>query len=253
MFDLKRLAINKIKSQQSIKNSEFFQFIHNDLVDRIRPIDKIFKEILIIQPSIENLLTTLLKEKHPNCNITITNNIPQTDPSEVKQFDLIIFPMGLHWVPDVQNFLATAHQYLQKNGILICNFPGGGSLQKLRYKLIELETANSNSHTPHISPFIQFEQVTTLLQQAGFAENIIDMEKLEIAHSSALNFMKTLKNTGESNALQNGISYSINKQMHRELSREQINHPFVDHINLITFISSPSKNSIKLKSEHFHG
>jgi NADH dehydrogenase [ubiquinone] 1 alpha subcomplex assembly factor 5 len=249
MFDLKKLERNKKKYQQKIQDSSFFQFINNDLIDRIQPIDRDFKEILIIQPSIERLLTLPLKEKYPNHNLSITH---QYTNLQKNKFDLIIFPMGLHWVSDVQGFLHNTHQALQKDGILVSNFPGGGSLNKLRYKLIEIESINSKPHTPHISPFIQFEQVVPLLQQARFVENIIDMEKLELEYDSALDLMKTLKIIGESNALQSSIPYSINKKMYQELknSTEKL---FTDQINLITFVSSPTKSSIKLKSEHFHG
>jgi SAM-dependent methyltransferase len=248
MFDLKKLEQKKEKSKQQIQDSSFFRFINNDLIDRIQPINRDFKEILIIKPSIESLLSSPLKKQYPNHNLTITHqytNLPKN------KFDLIIFPMGLHWVSDVQSFLHTAHQSLQKDGILVSNFPGGGSLNKLRYKLIEVESTNSKAHTPHISPFIQFEQVVPLLQQAGFAENIIDMETLELEHDSALDLMKMLQNIGESNALQCSISYSINKKMYEEL-KQPAEKLFTDQINLITFVSTPTKSSIKLKSKYFH-
>ena len=249
MFDLKKLERKKEKSKQQIQNSSFFQFINEDLIDRIQPINRDFKEILIIKPSIESLLSLSLKKQYPKHNLTI---IHQYTDLPHNKFDLIIFPMGLHWVNDVQSFLHTAYQALQKDGILLSNFPGGGSLNKLRYKLIEAESTNSKAHTPHISPFIQFEQVVPLLQQAGFAENIIDMEILELEHDSALSLMKILQNIGESNALQCSILYSINKNMYQEL-KQPTAPSFTDQINLITFVSSPTKSSIKLKSEYFHG
>ena len=90
-----------------------------------------------------------------------------------------------------------------------------------------------------------------LLQQAGFAENIIDMETLELEHDSALDLMKMLQNIGESNALQCSISYSINKKMYEEL-KQPAEKLFTDQINLITFVSTPTKSSIKLKSKYFH-
>ena len=249
MFDLKKLELHRKKSKNTIQNSPFYQFIHNDIIDRLEPIDRVFNDILIINPPIENMLKLLLKAKFPHNNLTIAK--VHTDfPAD--KFDLIIFPMGLHWIGNIQDFLYKLRTSLQKNGILICNFPGGGSLKQLRYKLMELESANNRAHVPHISPFIQFKQITFLLQQAGFAENIIDMEPLELEYNSPLALMKALQSVGESNALECGTSYSITKKMYKTLE-QQNDTMFQDQINLITFVSSPAKSSIQLKSEHFHG
>ena len=239
MFDLRKLSANRTKAKNALKNSDFFQFTHQDLIERLSLIDRQFKKILILRPAIEELLTKPLKKANPNCIIKIAEDFNIDDDN----FDLIIFPFGLHWIVDVQNFLSCAKKILNKDGLFICNFPGGGTLQNLRHLLIELESKHSSSHAPHISPFIRFEQMTPLLKQAGFVENIIDHQNIEIEAPSALQFMKALKNLGESNVLQNKIAYSINKQMLRDLQND--NTLFIDHINLITFIASPSKGGIK--------
>jgi SAM-dependent methyltransferase len=246
MFNLKKLSESKSKAKSSLKNSDFFQFTHQDLIDRITPINKKFEKILLIKPAIEELLTKPLKSNNQNCTVEISNDLNTNDDN----FDLIIFPFGLHWISDIQNFLSYTRKLLSKDGIFICNFPGGGTLQNLRHLLIELELKHSSSHAPHISPFIRFEQMTPLLQQAGFIENIIDHQNIEIEAPSALQFMKAMQNLGESNTLQNKIAYSINKQMLRDLQNN--NTLFIDHINLITFISCPTKGGLKLYHETYN-
>lgn len=170
---------------------------------------------------------------------------------KAKKFDLIIFPFGMHWITDVQQLLANSRKLLEPNGILMCNFLGGGSLQKLRRLLLQLEMDHACAHTPHLSPLIQFEHVTPLLQQAGFVENIIDMEAFELEYKSPLELMRAIKNSGESNALLGRGGYSISKAMYNSLT-SMPNDNFVDHLNLITFLSSPTKQSVKLKAEYFN-
>lgn len=247
MFNLKKLEANKNKSQINIQNSSFYQFAYEDLIDRMNPIERDFKEILVISTVDESSINSLLRIKYPDASLTakkITDKFPDN------KFDLIVLPMCIHWIKDIQNFLQAMYKLLQTNGLLICNFPGGGSLRKLRIKLMEAESVAAMPHTPHISPFIQFDQVTNLLQQAGFRENIIDMEKLELEHDSALDLMQSLKNIGDSNVLEGNSYYSITKRMHQELAQKN-NEPFNDQINLITFLSSQAKNTIKLKSEYY--
>jgi len=251
MFNIKKLELNRKIAKNFIQNSPFYQFVQADILDRLNPIKKVFKEILVIKPLIEEVLVLSLQELYPGHHLTIVNSAENIDYSADK-FDLIIFPFGLHWVGDVQAFLVTIHRVLHQNGIFICNFPAAGSLMQLRRTLIELESEYSMTHAAHISPFIQFEQMSPLLQHAGFAENIIDMEMLELEYQSPLSLMIALKNAGESNVLTNGIAYSITKKMYQAL-RQNNQNLFTDKINLITFLSSPLKNSIKLKTEHFYG
>lgn len=242
MFDQERLEQNRIKSVNAVHESHFHQFIHEDLMDRLEPIDKKFQEILLIDPPIKHIIIDQLTECKPH--IISTSQIAEQEPHK---YDLIIFPFGFHWLSDVQEFLSSAYKILKPDGMFICNFPAGGSLNNLRRRLLELETSHTQTHAPHISPFIQFEHVTPLLQQAGFTENIIDMEQLELEYDSPLALMHAIKNTGEANALASTPSYSINHDMYKELQNNSA--PFTDHINLVTFLSSPTKNSIKLKSE----
>ena len=75
------------------------------------------------------------------------------------------------------------------------------------------------------------------------------MEPLELEYNSPLNLMKAIKNHGEANILKGKVGYSISKKMYLGL-KEQTKIPFSDYINLITFIASPKKNTIKLKPKY---
>lgn len=247
MFDLEKLEKNREKSINVIQASSFHKFIHEDIIDRLDPLDKTFDEILIIKPAIEEIITEHLEVVSKNSNIQYITNLDVDLPK--KKFDLIIFPLGFHWINDVKSFLDQIKLILKDNGIFICSFPGGGSLRNLRRKLIELEISNKVAHTAHISPFIQLEHITPLLGQSGFVETIIDMEPLELEHNSALDLMKAIKNHGEANILKASAGYSITKKMYQDLKNTE-EETFSDYINLITFIAAPKKNTIKLKPGH---
>lgn len=249
MFDLKRLKLNKLKTFYSIESSKLHSFIIEDIIDRLEPIDKFYNNILIINNNSE-LLPSKLQDKFPSANI-FCRQYPDDFEASKQIFDLIIFLWGMHWITDVQQLLATTKKLLEPSGILVCNFAGGGSLQKLRRLLLQLEMDHLLAHTPRLSPLIQFEHVTPLLQQAGFIENIIDMESLQLEYKSPLELMRTIKNAGESNVLLNTSGYSITKAMYRSLASMQ-NENFVDHLNIITFLSSNTRKSVKLKAEYFN-
>ncbi|WP_371920393.1 palindromic element RPE1 domain-containing protein [Rickettsia sp. TH2014] len=160
-------------------------------------------------------------------------------------FDLIIYSLGLHWINDVQSFLSNIRTFLKPDGIFIGNFVGGNSLKNLRKSLIDAETASGFKHSPHISSFIHFDHVPMLLSQAGFAEVIVDYENIELKFDNPLALMKEIKNIGESNSLNASHNYAISKKMFSLL--QNYTNGFEDNINLISFIASSNKNSIRLK------
>lgn len=244
MFDLKKLEYNRKKSKKIIESSKFYQFVNNDIIDRLEPIKHTFNDILIIEPAIEVIITRRLIQMLGEFNIQSVQNLNHKLPTN--KFDLIIFPLGFHSINDVQNFLQKIALILKDDGIFICSFPGDSSLRNLRRKLIDLEILYNLKNTIHISPFIKFEHVTPLLQQSGFIEHIIDMEKIELEHNSPLDLMKAIKKHGESNILTLGARYSITKKMYFSL-QDITNKPFIDYINLITFVASTQKRNIQLK------
>ena len=103
MFDLEKLEKNREKSINVIQASSFHKFIHEDIIDRLDPLDKTFDEILIIKPAIEEIITEHLEVVSKNSNIQYITNLDVDLPK--KKFDLIIFPLGFHWINDVKSFL----------------------------------------------------------------------------------------------------------------------------------------------------
>ncbi len=259
IFNREKLTANRNKSVDSIKKCPYFQQAAEDIMMRLNYIDKDFVNVLDLGCR-SGCLTKLLAQRYKHAIIIVadsSNKLLQSfghaqkllvDEENLKiasgSFDLITFSLGLQWINDVQKFLLQIRFLLKENGIFIGNFVGGNSLSRLKKIFIDAEIALMRPTSPHISPFIHFDHVTPLLSSAGFAEIIVDYENIELKYRSPLEFIRELKNIGESGALNNKNHYAISKQMLAMLRKGNI--PFVEQINVISFIASPNKNSIKL-------
>lgn len=245
IFNQDLVKSRKINSIDNIKNSDFYQFLYSDLIQRLEPIDKTYKKGLVLGFGDYHMFPI----NNPyNLNYT---ELDQLVLIEKKSLDLVLFPFGFHWLNDVQKFLFKVKEVLKNDGLFVCNFAGSGSLNHLRKLLFLAEEDHNIPYFPHISPFIKFEDMTPLMQQAGFAENIIDCETIELEYKNPILFMRALKSFGETNAINNRINYSITKPMYNYIKNYERN--FLDKINLISLVSSPAKGSIKLKAENFLG
>ncbi len=243
----------------NIAECSFFKYAAEDIIERLNIIDKKFPNILDLGCR-AGQLTKLLVQNYNYAIIVATNASnamlqsfdhtskllidEETLPLETASFDLITFSLGLHWINDVQNFLLQIKRILKPNGLFIGNFIGGNSLKELRMKFIEAEIATNRPHFQHVSPFIHFDHVTPLLGQAGFTEIIVDYENIQLNYNSPLDFIRELKNIGESGALFQNSHNLISKQMLSILSNAT--STFTEQINIISFIASPTKNNIKI-------
>ena len=96
-------------SVDNIRNSDFYQFIYSDLKERLEPIDKNYQEVLLVGFSDYHILD-LDNFQHLN-----SVNPYQLDLIEKKSIDLILFPFGLHWIGNVQKFLAEIKLILKES------------------------------------------------------------------------------------------------------------------------------------------
>ena len=117
-------------------------------------------------------------------------------------FDLIMSCLDLHWVNDLPGALLQIRHALKPDGLFIAVMFGLGTLDELRDCLIEAEAETRGGASPRVSPFADARDGAALLQRAGFALPVADIETLNVTYPDALALMHDLGGMGESNAAQ---------------------------------------------------
>jgi SAM-dependent methyltransferase len=111
--------------------------------------------------------------------------------------DLIISCFSLHWVNDLPGVLVQLRRALKKDGLLLAAFLGGGTLKELRQSLSLAEIEIMGGAGPRISPFADIKDGGALLQRAGFALPVADVDTLTVSYKSPLKLMHDLRGMGE--------------------------------------------------------
>lgn len=119
-------------------------------------------------------------------------------------FDMVISSFALHWVNDLPGALLQARRCLKPDGLFLAALPGGDSLVELRAALLEAEAAISGGASPRVSPFVDLRDAAALLQRAGFALPVADVDTITVSYSDPLALMRDLRGMGESSALAGG-------------------------------------------------
>jgi NADH dehydrogenase [ubiquinone] 1 alpha subcomplex assembly factor 5 len=122
-------------------------------------------------------------------------------PFAPASFDLIVANLSLHWVNDLPGALTQLRHSLRPDGLLLASLPALGTLAELRTALTEAEAALTGGASPRVSPFPDLRDCAALLQRAGYALPVADIEDIRLVYSDPLALLRDLRAAGETNAV----------------------------------------------------
>jgi NADH dehydrogenase [ubiquinone] 1 alpha subcomplex assembly factor 5 len=122
-------------------------------------------------------------------------------PFAAGSFDLVVASLSLHWVNDLPGALIQLRVALRPGGLLLASLPALGTLAELRQALTEAEAALTGGAAPRVSPFVDLRDCAALLQRAGFALPVADVEELRLLYADSFTLLRDLRAAGEANAL----------------------------------------------------
>lgn len=116
-------------------------------------------------------------------------------------FDLVVSGLDLQWVNDLPGALAQVRRTLAPDGLFLACFPGGASLVELRAAFAQAEGELSGGASPRVSPFVDLRDLGSLLQRAGFALPVTDIDAFTLRYDSMFALCAELRAMGAANAL----------------------------------------------------
>ncbi len=126
---------------------------------------------------------------------------PEYLPFAPRSFDLIVAPLCLHWVNDLPGALVQLRRALRPDGLFLASLPVLGTLAELRDALVTAELALTGRVTPRVSPFPTLRDCAALLQRAGFASPVADVQDMTVLYKNPLKLLADLRAAGETNAV----------------------------------------------------
>ncbi|KQU96130.1 SAM-dependent methyltransferase [Mesorhizobium sp. Root695] len=125
----------------------------------------------------------------------------ETVPFEPESLDLAVSLLSLQAMNDIPGMLIQIRRALRPDGLFLGAFAGAGTLFELRESLLAAETELYGGASPRVIPFTDVRDAGTLLQRAGLALPVADVETVTVRYASLFNLMADLRAMGETNAL----------------------------------------------------
>ncbi|GAC1341521.1 MAG: methyltransferase domain-containing protein [Acetobacteraceae bacterium] len=122
-------------------------------------------------------------------------------PFAPNSFDLVVASLSLHWVNDLPGALIQLRRALRPEGLLLASLPALGTLAELRTALTAAELRLTDGASPRVSPFPDLRDLAGLLQRAGFALPVADVEDISLAYADPIDLLLDLRAAGETNAV----------------------------------------------------
>jgi SAM-dependent methyltransferase len=115
--------------------------------------------------------------------------------------DLVVSALALQFINDLPGTLVQIRRALKPDGLLLAAMIGGDSLAELRSAFAQAESEIEGGVSPRVAPFVDLRDIGALLQRAGFALPVTDIDRVTVRYSSPLALMHDLRRMGATNVL----------------------------------------------------
>ena len=98
--------------------------------------------------------------------------------------DLVVSALALQFVNDLPGTLIQIRRALKPDGLLLAALLGGDTLTELREAFAAAEAEVEGGVSPRVAPFADLRDLGALLQRAGFALPVTDVDRLTVRYAS---------------------------------------------------------------------
>ena len=208
IFDARRRAARLARSQTTIGAADF---LHRRAADNaVHSLEAILRDFhgvvdLSAHPSIfaEALSDSVAAPRVGTVRQAGDPAAPGAAPLPVEDSaaDLVVSLMTLHWANDLPGALSQIRRVLRPDGLFLGTLLGAGTLKELRSVLTEAELVERGGAQARISPFADGFDGAALLQRAGFALPVSDVDRVTVRYPDLFALIRDLRAMGETNVL----------------------------------------------------
>jgi malonyl-CoA O-methyltransferase len=140
-------------------------------------------------PMLQQARCRAAKTDSPHCLCADAERLPLVDGS----VDMIFSNATLQWCNDLPGTFREFLRVLRPNGMLLFSTFGPDTLMELRASWAAVDGSS------HVSPFWDMHNIGDAMLQAGLAEPVVDVDRLQLTYADVPSLMRDLKTLGAHN------------------------------------------------------
>ncbi len=122
-------------------------------------------------------------------------------PFAPESFDLVASALSLQFVNDLPGALVQIRRALAPDGLFLACLAGGQTLHELRTVFATAEEEITGGASPRVAPFADVRDMGGLLQRAGFALPVTDVDTVTVRYADLFGLARDLRAMGATNVL----------------------------------------------------
>src|SRR5215468_11585632 len=115
--------------------------------------------------------------------------------------DLVVSALSLQLDNDLPGVLAQIRRALKPDGLFLAALLGGDTLIELRQSFAMAESELDGGLSPRVAPFADLRDMGGLLQRAGFALPVTDVDRITARYATPFALLRDLRRMGATNPL----------------------------------------------------
>jgi SAM-dependent methyltransferase len=203
VFDRALLALREMRASSLGPATFLLDHVLDDMEERLAAVKRDFGDVADIWTPTEALKHRLSRNlRQPVTRIASPEDVRQ----EVVRLapgslDLALSALAFQFVNDLPGVLAQIRRALKPDGLLLAAMIGGDTLTELRQSFAAAEAECEGGVSPRVAPFADLRDIGSLLQRAGLALPVTDVDRITVRYGNAFALMADLRRMGATNVL----------------------------------------------------
>jgi SAM-dependent methyltransferase len=175
--------------------------VGEDLAERLNAVTREFSDVADVWTSGE-ALSKLPRDRFKSAiQIGLQDSEAETLPFRPQSLDLVVSALAFQFANDLPGVLAQIRRALRPDGLLLAAMLGGDTLTELRQSFAAAESELEGGVSPRVAPFADLRDIGALLQRAGLALPVTDVDRIVVRYDNAFALMADLRRMGATNVL----------------------------------------------------
>ena len=201
LFDRALLAARQRRAQRLGPATFLLDRAAEDLEERLHAVLRNFSDVADLWTPGESLRDPFRDRFKAVTHIGLDDAGAEKLPLQPESLDLVVSLLALQFANDLPGVLAQLRRALRPDGLLLAAMIGGDTLTELRQCFAAAEAELEGGVSPRVAPFADLRDVGSLLQRAGFALPVTDVDRVVVRYDSAFALMADLRKMGAGNIL----------------------------------------------------
>jgi SAM-dependent methyltransferase len=203
LFDRALLARREVRALSLGAEVFLINRVLDELEERLGAVKRRFGDVVDVWTPTEELQIRLYRNLGvPIRRMAVLSEwINEALPLSPQSLDLAVSALALQFVNDLPGVLAQVRRALKPDGLLLAAMIGGDSLIELRQAFAAAEAECEGGVSPRVAPFADLRDVGALLQRAGFALPVTDVDRVVVRYANAFALMQDIRRMGAANVL----------------------------------------------------